>query len=118
MKDLQDFFEKNGFIVHPGQEGFELEMWTNGGVDMVIYLSPFTADEFIKYVDEFDIDEVINNHLQDKMYRNSFSIRDSLTDFESFEKKLRIIAKKLKRKLNEQTIRNSKAVLGKKRRTI
>ena len=99
---LRNFFEENDFLVHQfeqdGQQCAEVEKWTNGGVDMVITLIPFTPDEFIRYVDDFDIDEEIDFYRNDKSYKNTFTIRQSLEDFTNFYENLKEVSEKLKKK--------------------
>ena len=98
-KELETFFEENEFIVNLSQENNvqcgEIEKWTNGGVDMLIFLRPFTIEEFKNRVNNFDIDEEITLHREGKDYCNAFTIRESLEDFEEFEKDLKEIAEKL-----------------------
>jgi hypothetical protein len=99
-KELVDFFENNGFIVNlytiENQECAEIEMWTDGGVDMIISLQPFTKKEFINSVESFDIDEEIELHRMDERYKKAFTIRESLSDFENYHNKLKKIAEKIK----------------------
>ena len=49
---LQKFFEDEGFNVdifeQDNQRCAEIEKWTDGGVDMIINLIPFTKEEFIE----------------------------------------------------------------------
>lgn len=71
-----------------GESCVELETWTSGGVNMIINLMPYTPEEFVKYVSEFDIDEMIDLHRQDPKYRQDFTISESLDDFTKFQKKL------------------------------
>ena len=63
---LIDFFENNGFIVNTAKEDnilcAEIEKWTKGGVDMIIYLYPFSVKEFKSYVDDFSH---FHKHLKD-----------------------------------------------------
>lgn len=99
---LEDFFERNGFIVHSyesdGIECAEIEMWTDGGVDMIINLNPLTKEEFIDYVEKyFDIDEEVKMHWEDKSYRDAFTITQSLKDFTKYHKYIKGIANKLKK---------------------
>ena len=98
---LRDFFENEDFLVHPfeqyGQQCAEVEKWTDGGVDMIITLIPFTKDEFISYVDDFDIDEKIDFYRNDKSYKNTFTIRQSLKDFTEFNNMLKRVVEKLKK---------------------
>jgi len=96
---LKNFFEKNGFNVYLTKQGdvqcAEVEKWTNGGVDMVIWLNPFTIDEFKNYVNNFDVDEEIDLYRQDKYYRSVFTISQSLADFTLFHNHLKDVLSKL-----------------------
>lgn len=96
---LQEFLEANEFNVYLMKENniqcAEIEKWTNGGVDMIIYLNPFTEQEFKNRVNDFDIDEEIELHRQNKDYRDAFSIRESLNDFTDFHNNLKEVALKL-----------------------
>ena len=98
---LRDFFEENDFLVYPfeqdGQQCAELERWTSGGVDMIATLIPFTKEEFISYVNDFDVDEEIEVNRQDKAYKATFSIRQSLADFTEFHDMLKEVVEKLKK---------------------
>ena len=98
-KKIQSFFEEKGFNVHlfkqDNKQCAEIEKWTNGGVDMVINLMPFTSEQFIKYVNDFDIDEEIDLHRQDKRYRDAFKITESVKDFTDFHNHLKEVASML-----------------------
>jgi hypothetical protein len=98
-KKLQGFFEENGFIVHLTKQDkvqcAELEKWTDGGVDMIIWLNPFTVAEFKSYVNDFNVDEVIDTHRQDQRYKNDFTISQSLKDFTDFYNHLKEVDSKL-----------------------
>ena len=98
-EQLVDFFEENDFRVHlfeqDGEQCAEVEKWTDGGVDMVITLMPFTKEKFVEYVNDFDVDEEIELHRQDKNYKNNFTLRQSLEDFENFHSHLKDVAAKL-----------------------
>jgi len=63
-EQLQEFFEKQDFNVHlyeqDGAQRAEVETWTEGGVNMIFDLSPFTKESFIERVKDFDIDEEID----------------------------------------------------------
>jgi len=98
-KELQEFFEKNDFNVHLTKQDniqcAEVEKWTDGGVDMIIWLNPFTIEEFKGFVEDFDIDDQIELHRQAEDYCAAFTIKESVEDFEAFEKHLEEIAEKL-----------------------
>lgn len=97
---LRDFFENEDFLVHQfeqdGQQCAEVEKWTDGGVDMIITLIPFSKDKFINYVNEFDIDEEIDVYRKDKQYKADFTISQSLADFTEFHDMLKEVSEKLK----------------------
>ena len=99
LNDLQKFFEKEGFNVHQFEQDnkkcAEIETWTNGGVDMIITLIPFSIEKFIEYVDNFNVDDQIDFYRQDEHYRNNFTISESLEDFNDFHEGLKKIVKKL-----------------------
>jgi hypothetical protein len=98
---ISDLLEENDFNVHIYSESkrtyAEIETWTDGGVNMIITLDPFTIDEFKCYVDNFDIDEEIDLYRQGKLYKERFTISESLKDFKDYHKRL----KKLLTKLNK-----------------
>ena len=98
---LQEIFENNDFNVHLIEQDnvqcAEIETWTDGGVNMIIWLNPFTAEEFEKSVNNFDVDEEIELHRQGQDYKNAFSIRESLNDFEKFHKRLKSMVKEIKK---------------------
>jgi len=96
---LQDFFEENEFNVHLTKKSnvqcAEIRSRTDRGVDMIIWLEPFTANEFKSYVNYFDVDETIDLHRTDRHYKNDFTISQSLEDFTDFHNRLREVASKL-----------------------
>jgi len=96
---LTRFFEQRDFIVHSFKQDkkqcAEIEKWTDGGVDMIITLIPFTAEQFIEYVNNFNVDDEIDLHRQDKRYKDAFRISESVKDFTDFHEQLKEIALKL-----------------------
>ena len=79
------------FNVHEYEEGqIELETWTTGGVNMFITLDPDERktflEQFKEYVEDFDVDEQVDLHREGDDYRKVFSVRQSLEDFEAYEK--------------------------------
>lgn len=94
-QDLQNFFEEKNFHVYLFEQNnvqcAEIEKWTDGGVDMIIYLNPFTKEEFAQYVNDFDVDDEIDLHRQNIEYRNNFTITESLKDFTIFHTHLKKI---------------------------
>lgn len=99
IETLKDFFENEGFQVHLFEQdnniNAEVEMWTNGGVDMNLCLQPFTKESFIERVNDFNIDEEIDLHRQGSDYRNAFTISESLKDFKAYHNVLKATVKKL-----------------------
>lgn len=84
IKKIEEFFGvyENGQIV-------ELETWTDGGVNMHIVLGKDSESSYLKqfedYLKGFDVDEEIELHRQDIQYKNDFTIRESLEDFEAYD---------------------------------
>lgn len=98
-EQLKTFFEERDFNVHlheqDGVQCAEVEKWTDGGVDMIIGLVPFTKEEFIEYVNDFDVDEHIEITRQDKSYRAAFTIRQGLDDFTAFHNHLKEVVESI-----------------------
>lgn len=90
------------FRVHDSEDEIELETWTQGGVNMFVRLEKngqkSFADQFEEYVDGFsyDIDELIDVHREGQSYKNNFTIRQSVHDFESYNDWLESIVEKMK----------------------
>lgn len=93
IEKLKAFFEEQGFNVHlfkqDRKQCAEVEKWTNGGVDMVFALQPFTKEQFIERVNDFDVDDEIDTHRQDQRYKNAFTITQSVKDFTDFHNHLK-----------------------------
>lgn len=74
------------FSLSESKESYGLEQWTNGGVDMIIYIDKTSNDNLIEqlteYVETFDIDSEIDMYRESKDYKNAFTIRESVHDFE------------------------------------
>ena len=82
------------FGVHMHEDVIELETWTKGGVNMFVILRTDEgnyAEQFKKYVEDFDVDEEIDLHRQADDYRSAFSVRESVRDFDSYEDWLKSI---------------------------
>ncbi len=98
-KKLKEFFEKEDFQVHLSKEGkvqcAEVEKWTDGGVDMIMFLRPFNVEEFKKWVNNFDVDDEIDTHRQDPSYKDAFKISESVKDFTNFHNHLKEVVAKL-----------------------
>jgi hypothetical protein len=98
-KKLKKFFKSEDFNVHLFEQDekkcAEVETWTNGGVNMIITLMPFSKKQFIERVESFNVDEEIDLHRQDPQYKNAFSISDSVKDFTDFHNRLKEVVAKL-----------------------
>jgi len=88
------------FKLYEDNQYLTLESWTDGGVDMIIYISKTMSDSLVKqfedYINRFDIDEEIDLHRQDCRYRNAFRIVESVNDFSQYIKDMKSILKQLK----------------------
>lgn len=94
--------ESFDFTVHEYEEsgvlcGYELETWTNGGVNMLLFIDcrdcpevsvEFVVKELESSVNAFSVDEEIDLHRQGEAYRNAFTISESLADFEEYKTRL------------------------------
>lgn len=88
-KHLEDNDYGMNLFEQDGELCAEVESWTNGGVDMIITLMPFNFDELCEWCDSFDIDEEIDIHRQGNDYCESFTIRESVEDFENWHNELK-----------------------------
>lgn len=74
------------FNIYDYKNYIDLEAWTNGGVDMFITIEK--AKDLISqlkdYVENFDIDEEIDILRESEDYKNNFTNRQSLEDFEDW----------------------------------
>ena len=95
-KKEKTIFE-NSFGFYEDNDSYELEDWTCGGVNMIIYLDKnnnlSATEQFINYIDNFDIDEEIDIYRQDQRYKDAFTTRQSVKDFEAWIKWLESIKK-------------------------
>lgn len=94
---IQEFFEL--FFSHvsiakfANCQGMEMETWTDGGVNMLVWLEneDNLLEDFKEFVENFDVDYEIELHREGESYRNAFSLRESLNDFEDYAKWLKKI---------------------------
>tara|TARA_R110000772_G_C13040730_1_gene412910 strand:- start:76 stop:426 length:351 start_codon:yes stop_codon:yes gene_type:complete len=112
MKTLEQIFEiieENEISIHKYEEdkklfGYELSTFTQGGVNEILFLdfrsenqNPENVSDFIKefkdYINSQSIDDRIERNRQSPLYRNDFTIKESLKDFTNFQKKLKRILK-------------------------
>jgi hypothetical protein len=97
MNKKQKEVLKNNFKIYEFDETLELEQWTNGGVDMIIDVTKKNIiNDLEDYIENFDIDEEIDMYREIKDYKERFTIRQSLEDFEDWLEFIEDIIKKLK----------------------
>lgn len=107
MEQIFEILENKGISVDKYTEdnklcGYELNTYTNGGVNMIIFLD-FRGEEknvenkdrfiekFLDYINDFDVDYEIDLHRQAQDYRNAFTISQSVKDFKSWKKEMKRI---------------------------
>lgn len=86
IKNEREILE-NYFTILEDESGYELETWTNEGVDMIITIEKngdTLLEQLKEYIDNFDIDSEIDMYRENEEYRNNFTIKESLEDFESY----------------------------------
>ena len=88
------------FNIYEDEFSYELENWTDGGVNMIIYLDKRKDEnlkqQLIEYIGNFDIDEAIEIHRQDERYKEDFTIYQSLEDFTKWVESVEKLIEKLK----------------------
>ena len=94
------YYKENGECV-----GIEMEQWTDGCVDMIHLIDgrdrdmndpDWWKDELEAISEAFDVDEEIDINRQDEKYRSAFTYRQSVEDFENYDKWLKGIAEQAK----------------------
>lgn len=110
LQQCEAFLDKNN-IGHSRYEedgecvGIEMEQWTDGGVDMIHLIDgrdrdmndpDWWKDELESIYEAFDVDEEIDINRQDEKYRSAFTYRQSVEDFEDYDKWLKGIAEQAK----------------------
>lgn len=77
---------ENNFNIYKDDNNWDLEAWTAGGVDMFINIDTNNdlTEEIENYLNNFDIDEEIDLYREDKSYKEAFTIRESVKDFEDW----------------------------------
>lgn len=116
MKTLNAIFEvleNKGISIYNYEEenvlcGYELNTYSDGGVNNIIFLdfrdkgNPNDAEDFINefesYINDFDIDDEVMMLMQgDKSYRDNFTLKQAVKDFENWKKEMKKILKELKK---------------------
>lgn len=78
---------ENYFTILENKSGYELETWTNEGVDMIITIEKngdTLLEQLKEYINNFDIDSEIDMYRENEEYRNNFTIKESIKDFEDY----------------------------------
>lgn len=99
QKRLMKALEKHGFSVEFDDKEIEIENWTDGGEDMLIYLDDFSVEELELYADDYDIDEHIEMMMQDKRpggYAANFTLTEALADQTAWLEDLREVIREAK----------------------
>lgn len=109
IEQLKDIIENNEISISNYKEngilcGYELNAYTNKGVNEILFLDfrdenkdPNNPKDFIQefedYINYEKVDDRVHRNMQDKKYREDFTIKQSLKDFTKFDKKLKRILK-------------------------
>lgn len=86
IKNEREILE-NYFTIFEDESDYELETWTNKGVDMIITIEKdggTLLEQLKEYIDNFDIDSEIDMYRENEEYRNNFTIKESIEDFEDY----------------------------------
>lgn len=93
------------FNVNDNDTDYELETWTEGGVNMFVRINKKNwKEDFQTYVNGFDVDEEIHIMQSDRSYQNAFTYRQSVEDFEDYHKWLIGISKLLDGEIIEKDV--------------
>lgn len=93
------------FNVNDNDTDYELETWTEGGVNMFVRINKKNwKEDFQTYVNGFDVDEEIHIMQSDRSYQNAFTYRQSVEDFEDYHKWLIGISKLLDGEIIEKHV--------------
>src|SRR3954469_10372970 len=108
MKTIIKKIEAAGIPVYEYKEGkklcgYELNTYTEGGVNQVIFVDfrhtdkkPTSASDFkelfVERVKDIDIDEEIETNRQNQAYKQAFTLTKSLKDFTDWKAKMLALA--------------------------
>lgn len=102
---LQEMFEEFGIpVFRTKMDGVEcalLSTFTEGGVNMLIWLNPFTLKEFNRWCHDFDIDEEVDSYREMQDHRRAFTISENVVDFTNFIHSMRDICIKILSRSNQ-----------------
>ena len=104
--------------------GYELNTYSKGGVNQIVFLdfrdggNPKKVKDFISefksYVKSIDVEEQVDLHRQDVRYKEAFTLKQSLKDFKSWKKDLKVLVsninKQHKRFKKAQSLENDKLI--------
>lgn len=87
--------------------GYELNAYTQAGVNEILFLDfrdpgkdPNNPKDFIaefeSYINHYTVDDRVENNRKDPMYRQDFTLNESLIDFNKFQNKLNDILSEMK----------------------
>lgn len=86
---LRKMLEDQGWRVFDIDEqgGCEIERWTDGGVDVILYIQPFTIEEYKDVINRIDCsEEVVLLWNNDPTYKQDFgTIGNAYEDYKSFK---------------------------------
>lgn len=105
LEKLMEVIESHDYAIHPYSErgklcGYEIETWTDGGVNMNHFIdcrsdgmsarNPDDVMNELKTLNAYyDVDEMIALHRMSNEYCEAFTTRQSVEDFEAYEKRMR-----------------------------
>ena len=102
------------FGVYENENNYELESWTDRGVNMFINIDKNSNENLLEqletFVDNFNLDEEIDYHREDVDYKLNFTIKESIEDFESWLNYLLYLIEELKKLESKKDIKVLKGV--------
>ena len=102
------------FGVYENENNYELESWTDRGVNMFINIDKNSNENLLEqletFVDNFNLDEEIDYHRENVDYKLNFTIKESIEDFESWLDCLLSLIEELKELENKKDIKILKGV--------
>jgi hypothetical protein len=111
LKQIFDIIENNEISIDDYTEenklcGYELNTYTSAGVNQIIFLDFRNKgnakkvndfiEKFSERINDIDIDDEIEMNRQDQRYKDTFTLRESLNDFEEWKKGLEEIVNEIK----------------------
>lgn len=123
IKTFEKFGFKTSLLECDGAtHGFEIEKWTNGGVDMLqivefddfrdSYKVDSIETELKRIASDFSIDDEIDLHREGTDYKNAFTISESLQDFTEYKQDLEELSTYFKDKYIRISNENEKEIIN------